>query len=92
MAFIGKTKLHQAKNLSADAGYFNGQTTLAGFTILNMHIFPCLIHGFDHLIQAHCGFTVTAHSHTRGVDGLDRCDRITLDTRYLHLAGNRVTG
>lgn len=71
---------------------FHRQAAARGFAVLGVHIFARFIHGLDNLIEAHARFAGTAQGHARGVNRFDRRDGVTLDARYLHLAGNRVAG
>src|SRR5699024_624609 len=70
----------------------DGESAARRLLVLRLHIGSSLPHGLDRLIETHPVAAIAVHRQPRGVDRLDRGDRIAFDARHLDEPADRIAG
>src|ERR1043165_4032049 len=72
--------------------HVDGEAAEAGLLVALVHVEPGLAHRLDHLIEADPVRAVADEGEARGLDRLDRADRVPFDARHLDEAADRIAG
>ena len=73
-------------------GDVDGEAGFGCLFVRTLHVFACLAHSFDDLVEAHTVFAVAVERESGCGDRLDRTHGVSLDARNLHQTGNGIAG